>query len=341
MPTWNHRFWTALSVLMLISFLFAAPIVLAGPAQCWLPADLAGTPSERFSRKRPAGAGVALPSPAIASPLPLNSVLPGSIRRVKLAGHQKLIALTFDVCEAGNEISGYDGEIVDLLRRQHVRETFFTGGKWLLTHKQRAAQLLADPLFEIGNHGWSHRNMPRLSPGAARAEVVQAEQAFATVRGQIGLMQCMRDKPGVADQPPRRMRLYRFPYGACDAASLRLVGDLGYLAVQWDIAMGDPSPSADTAEIVEKVLRLVRPGSIIVGHANGRGIHTAEALKVLIPKLRAKGYEFVTVSELLAHGTLEIAQQCYDRKPGDSDHYGQVAKSHAKVPVAGIPPPPG
>lgn len=325
--------WLKFAVLAVLSQLVSASAAGAGPAICWSPAALAGTPAERIPNRHPPGARIASPRLTIAAAEPVETSLRGSIRRVKLAGPEKLIALTFDVCEAGNEVAGYDGEIVDLLRREHVSATFFTGGKWLLTHKERAEQLMADPTFEIGSHNWSHGNMRRLSPEHASIEVSTAEAAYEIERSALAARQCMQDQPDAIDRVPAHMRLYRFPYGACNATSLRLVGDLGYLAIQWDVAMGDPSPSSSAAEMNGDVMRRVRPGSIILGHANGRGVHTAEALELLIPELRAKGYKFVTVSELLAHGTPETADRCYDRKPGDSDHYGEVAKAHLQAGV--------
>ncbi|MCM2264721.1 MAG: hypothetical protein NDI73_05950 [Desulfuromonadales bacterium] len=56
----------------------------------------------------------------------------------------------------------------------------------------------------------------------------------------------------------------------------------------------------------------------MITHANGRGGHTAEALPLFIPKLRAMGYRFVTVSELLAMGEPVTADECYELKPGDN-----------------------
>jgi peptidoglycan-N-acetylglucosamine deacetylase len=69
------------------------------------------------------------------------------------------------------------------------------------------------------------------------------------------------------------------------------------------------------------VLREVHPGAIVVAHANGRGWHTAAALPLFIPQLRARGYRFVTVSELLAMGTPVAAGECYERTPGDNRRY--------------------
>jgi hypothetical protein len=108
---------------------------------------------------------------------------------------------------------------------------------------------------------------------------------------------------------------------ALDTDSLRAVNDAGLLAIQWDLSTGDPSPGQSAIAIAGAMVRQTKPGSIIIAHANGRGYHTAEALPLAIPKLRAAGYEFVTVSELIAAGRPVIEPRCYDARPGDTDHY--------------------
>jgi peptidoglycan/xylan/chitin deacetylase (PgdA/CDA1 family) len=120
---------------------------------------------------------------------------------------------------------------------------------------------------------------------------------------------------------PDTLRLFRFPYGACNPAALAAVAAAGQLAIQWDVSTGDPSPQQSAAAIANAILRGVRPGSIILAHANGRGHNTAAALPLAIPKLKAQGYEFVTVSELLAAGRPEISATCFDQRPGDTDRY--------------------
>jgi hypothetical protein len=72
------------------------------------------------------------------------------------------------------------------------------------------------------------------------------------------------------------------------------------------------------------MVRRTRPGSIILAHANGRGHHTAAALPLAIPRLKAMGYTFVTVSELIAAGRPEVVDQCYDSEPGDTDKYDRL-----------------
>jgi hypothetical protein len=108
---------------------------------------------------------------------------------------------------------------------------------------------------------------------------------------------------------------------------LQAVADAGLIAIQWDVPTGDPSPNRSARAIAEAMIRNARPGSIIILHANGRGYHTAEALPIAIPALRAKGFEFVTISELIAAGKPVVAETCYDTHPGDTDKYDFLFKS--------------
>jgi hypothetical protein len=125
-----------------------------------------------------------------------------------------------------------------------------------------------------------------------------------------------------------RQRLFRFPFGACDERSIAAVAELGLLAVQWDVSSGDPWSGQKSLAMASSVLRQVRPGSIVLFHANGRGHHTGAAVPEIVRHLRAQGYEFVTVSELLSHGVPEYSEprlSCYDSRPGDTDKYDALA----------------
>jgi hypothetical protein len=86
------------------------------------------------------------------------------------------------------------------------------------------------------------------------------------------------------------------------------------------------------------VLTGARPGSIVVMHANGRGTHTAEALRTIVPRLRAAGYRFVTVDRLLAAGKPVAATDCYIEREGDTARYdnprGDKAAHALKKPAA-------
>ena len=198
---------------------------------------------------------------------------------------QKLIALTFDVGEAGYEIAGYDGRIVDYLRENKIRATFFISGKWLLTHPKRAGQIIADPLIEVANHGWRHANLKALSGTPLADEINFAQAAYEEVRAGLAARACL--PPGAA--LPERMTLLRFPYGTCNARALKAVAESGLLAIQWDLATGDPDRGQSARAIAVRVLKNVRPGSIILGHANGRGWNAAQALPLSVPQLISRG----------------------------------------------------
>ena len=292
---------------------------------CWAPAELAGKPGENVARKHSrtfdAPSDGWLLDPKVAQPeTPL-----GAVRRVSLPPGKKLIALTFDLCEQPGEIAGYDGDIIDYLRRENIKATFFAGGKWMRSHEERTQQLMGDPLFEIGNHSEAHRNLRLLEGAKLTNEVVGPQRAYEAIRTRLSETQCAIDRPAAMQSVAPRITLFRFPYGACNPRALQEVRDQGLTAVQWDIATGDPAPEQSSAAIVRAMLR-AKPGSIILNHANGRGYHTAAAIPIAIKKLRKMGFEFVTVSELLAAGQPEIVAECYDSRPGDTNRYDNIAR---------------
>jgi len=199
----------------------------------------------------------------------------------------------------------------------------------LMTHQTRAMQLAADPLFEIGNHSWTHRNMRVLSGSALKDQITKTQASYATLRHSLEQMTCFAKNPEAMSRIPRRMGLFRFPYGSCSQTALEAVAQQGLLAIQWDVATGDPWRGQSTKRITQTVLRRAKPGSIVLAHANGRGWHTAKALPMVIKGLRAKGFTFVTVSELLSAGTPVVAKDCYDRIPGDTRAYEPRSRRRA------------
>jgi peptidoglycan/xylan/chitin deacetylase (PgdA/CDA1 family) len=301
------------------------------PNTCWTADALKGRPEEKLVVK---GDHRFDAPPHISELVPYSPIpagLRGPIRRVALPPGKKLIALTFDLCEQVGEIAGYDGAIVDYLRANDIKATFFAGGKWMRSHALRTEQIMADPLFEVGNHSEAHRNLRLLTGTRLDDEILAPQRAYEALRGDLAASQCVREGVDAPWSPPMRMSLFRFPFGACNATSFAAVNDHGFLAIQWDLSTGDPSPQQSARAIADAMVKRARPGSIILAHANGRGFHTAEALPLAIPKLKAKGFEFVTVSELLAAGTPEIVQACFDSRPGDTDRYDHLlASRHPK-----------
>ncbi len=288
---------------------------------CFSPDALKAVPGEEAIQK----GDRRFSAPPARTPLAGNEPIPprlrGSIRRVDLPAGLKLVALTFDLCELSHEVAGYEGRIIDTLRKENVKATLFAGGKWMRSHMARTQQLMTDPLFEIANHSEAHRNLRLLSGEALSDEILGPERAWQDIRTNLSQNQCLANIPDAMQSIPPRLRMFRFPYGACNPQALNAVNDAGLLAIQWDVSTGDPSPGTSAEAIVRTAIKRVKPGSILIGHANGRGWHTPDALPQVIAALKKEGFGFVTVSELLAAGKPVIAETCYDNHPGDSDHY--------------------
>jgi peptidoglycan-N-acetylglucosamine deacetylase len=290
-------------------------------AACWPASVTGGLPGENRPVKGVLGSHQSPPTTTSPASSPVAAHLRGAIRRVKLPPGKKLVALTLDLCESGGEVSGYDAAIIDYLRFSNTKATLFAGGKWMISHPGRTQQLMVDPLFEMANHGWAHRNARALTGSALLDEIMAPQRAYEGLRADFSQAKCVAaTNPGLAGVP-QRIGLFRFPFGACHPPSLAAVNDQGLLAIQWDVSTGDPSPTTSAQQIARSMISQTKPGSIIIAHANGRGYHTAEGLPLAIPKLRAMGYEFVTVSELLAAGEPVIVDTCYDSRPGDTDKY--------------------
>lgn len=296
---------------------------------CFPAAELAAVAGEEHIKK----GNKNLSAPPARAPFdgagPVSPQLRGSIRRVELPPGVKLVALTFDLCELSHEIAGYEGRIFETLRKENVKATLFAGGKWMRTHQKRTEQLMSDPLFELANHSEAHRNLRLLQGEALQDEILGPQRTYQDMRKSFGLNQCVAQVSESLQSIPPRLDLFRFPYGACNPQALNAVNDAGLLAIQWDVSTGDPAPGTTADAIVRTMVKRVKPGSIVIGHANGRGWHTAEALPRAIAALKKEGYSFVTVSELLAAGKPVITDTCYDNRPGDSDRYDHFTSLHA------------
>lgn len=195
-----------------------------------------------------------------------------------LRGERK-IALTFDACTT-RAPSPYDPAITAVLEAMHVPATIFVGGGWAREEPAALAELARDPLLEIGNHTETHPHLTRLPDARIREELLAAQRDIAAVTGHAPT-------------------LFRPPYGEYDARVLRVAAELGLTTIEYDLPSGDPDPRATTPALIRWVLREARPGSIIVMHINHPRFHTAEALPAIVAGLRARGFELVTVGELL------------------------------------------
>jgi peptidoglycan/xylan/chitin deacetylase (PgdA/CDA1 family) len=193
---------------------------------------------------------------------------------VRGGGEAKKVALTFD-----DGPSEFTPRYLDILRREGVPATFFTVGGMYSTFGANATAAEASG-YSIANHTWSHARMPGLS---VPEQASQIDRASARIKSN-GLP---------------APKLYRPPYGAFDSNSTALTAKRGMLLVLWDVDTLDwERPGTDA--IVYNALSGARNGSIILMHdGGGDRSQTLAALPRIIKGLKQKGFEMVSVEQLL------------------------------------------
>ncbi|MDL2210743.1 polysaccharide deacetylase family protein [Desulfovibrio sp. OttesenSCG-928-O18] len=309
---------TAFVLVLLLLGATSAFAATGGAAALWTAGDLDGTPQDL---ERRAFRELRLPVPHTPRILlsPLDATEDGVVRRVRVTSERKVAAITFDLCELETNSNGYDYRIVNFLRRENIPATLFMGGKWMSTHPERVMQVMACPFFEIGNHAWSHGNFALMEEDMARSQVLRTQAQYEMLRDELAARAASAGfDAAFMSAIPKKMTLFRLPYGRSSPKALRLLGSLGLQVIQWDVvAERLPGDNAEP-QVAEECAAEVRPGSILLFHANGVPQNSHLLLERVVELLRAKGYAFVTVSELLRMGQAEKAKDGYFNTPGDN-----------------------
>ncbi|SFX37505.1 polysaccharide deacetylase family sporulation protein PdaB [Thermoactinomyces sp. DSM 45891] len=200
---------------------------------------------------------------------------PAAIYSVKT--DKKVVALTFDI-SWGEERTA---PILDVLQKKGVKKaTFFLSSPWAETHPDLVKKIGDELKFEIGSHGHKHDNYSQLSEDQIRKQITTSDTILNKVTG-------------------KKMNLIRYPNGDFDKRVLKVAQSLGYTSIQWDTDSRDWMNPGVKA-IIDRVVTKAHPGDIILLHASDSCRQTHEALPQIIDQLRSKGYEFVTVSELVS-----------------------------------------
>ena len=224
----------------------------------------------------------ALDATATASPAASPAATPKPPRTIwsDVRVSQPYIALTFD---DGPHVF-LTPRLLDTLKAKGIHATFFVVGQNVKEYPAILKRAIAEG-HEIGNHSWSHPNFGKMSDEAVKSELNRTSDAIEAAIG-------------------KRPTLMRPPFGSYTKAQGKWFHDeMGFTTVLWDVDpedWHDPGPSV----VIDRVLNGwprstgVRKGSIVLSHDIHKG--TVEAEPELIDKLIAKGYKFVTVSELIA-----------------------------------------
>ncbi|WP_162990355.1 polysaccharide deacetylase family protein [Mesobacillus foraminis] len=220
------------------------------------------------------GKNAAAPSSPVPPPTQEASSGSASSRSISQGSTKiKEIAFTFD---AGSDIAGID--IINVLNKHKVKATFFLTGKWVEKYPSYAKQIAAEG-HEIGNHGYNHLDALKVDMETFKQDLLQAEAAILKATGRL----------------PRPY--FRFPYGSFNEAALKAAGQAGYpYSIYWSLDTVDwKQPSTEL--LITRIEKGASNGDIVLMHIGG--IHTPEAVDQMIPKLKAKGYRLVTLTELM------------------------------------------
>ncbi|AIY06194.1 polysaccharide deacetylase [Planococcus sp. PAMC 21323] len=221
----------------------------------------------------------------------------------------KVVALTFDDGSDGTNIN----KILDVLSANKVDATFFLTGSGAKNHPSWIKNISTKG-HQIGNHSYSHPDFTKLSAAKIKSELATTETT-------------LKDITGKSTKP-----IFRAPFGASNAAVLKAVGDAGYThTIQWNIDTVDWK-GVSSSQITNKVMNNIVPGSIVLMHTGAGASGTPGALPGMISKLKAKGYTFVTVSELLNLPSTPVSGTNYTVKSGDT-LYSIAKKFNVTVPA--------
>lgn len=195
----------------------------------------------------------------------------------KVDPNQKMIAFTFD-----DGPSMYTSEIMDLFEQYGGRATFFMLGQNVESHKDVVKEMQQRG-FELGNHSWDHSMRLAASKNNYMSVEDAAEEVYKT---QDAIYAICGNEP----------KWLRPPYGAVNDNLLE-ANYLGYAF--WDIDTEDWS-SKNASSIANITFKRAKSGNVVVL------LHdiyepSMESLKIILPKLKEEGYQFVTYSTLMEY----------------------------------------
>jgi peptidoglycan/xylan/chitin deacetylase (PgdA/CDA1 family) len=239
-----------------------------------------GAAADAFPRPRAASARPSVrPSPSVsrtpratASPTPSHTPIATAPQYYVDDAGPHAIALTMD--DGPHPV--YTPQVLEVLREHGVKATFNMIGEQVGANLSLVREVAAAG-HTITNHTWDHADMRRYSDARTLSEIDRCNEALAA-----------------AGQQPT---IFRAPYGFWTPAIFRSCAARGLRPVAWSVDPDDwDTAHVDTQDIVNNVLDNTHAHSIILEH-DGGGVrrNTVAALKIFIPRLLERGYEFVAM----------------------------------------------
>ncbi len=183
------------------------------------------------------------------------------------------VALTFD----DGPDPRYGPAVAAILKQKGAAATFFLVGR-RVKQSPGVARLLAQDGFELANHTYNHQSLPALKPHEIANELRVCDRDIWAATG-------------------RHTTLMRPPGVQYNDKVLSVAKALGYVTVSWTVGARDYDADTSADFIRGRVLDRAAPGAIILLHQDTPA--TVAALPAIIDGLRAQGFRFVTVSQML------------------------------------------
>lgn len=197
------------------------------------------------------------------------------LARLVPADGSSLVALTFDDGPWPHQTEA----ILAILGERSVPATFFMLGS-RVDRMPDVARAVVGAGHVVGNHTYWHARLDTTTRVTAEWEIRATNQAIARATG-------------------ASPRWFRTPCGNLGGNAEQYIADSGMVSALWTVDPQDWRKGRTAGEVAASVIASVRPGGIVVLHdGGGDRSATIAALPVIIDRLRAAGYEFVTLDEL-------------------------------------------
>jgi peptidoglycan-N-acetylglucosamine deacetylase len=163
--------------------------------------------------------------------------------------------------------------ILDCLERYQAKATFFCVGANVEKYPD-VYQAILNKGHSIANHTFNHLNGWKTETEAYINNVTQAAAFIDS-------------------------KLFRPPYGKMTRSQSKILQNMGYQIIMWEVLSGDFDPKVSAEETVENVLKHTKRGSIIVLHDNEKMMDKIHyGLPKMLQALSEKGYVFGGLGEL-------------------------------------------
>lgn len=208
-----------------------------------------------------------------------------SLEQSHTADGKARIALTFDACGGANG-SGYDAALIDGLVAAQIPATLFVNQRWLRANPEIAEQFVAQPLFELANHGTRH--VPLSVDGESAYGINGSASVHEVVDEVWG---CHEELTALTGKAPRFFRSGTAHY---DEVAVAIVRELGEIPVGFSMN-GDGGASYSAKTVRGEVTRTA-PGGIVIAHFNQPRSGTGPGMLAAVSTMTAIGTEFVLLS---------------------------------------------